>query len=61
MKIAIVSDSLGHLGFEAMLDTAASLGIEVNACNWTAAAHLDLAGMRAVAPAEASDFTLQAF
>jgi sugar phosphate isomerase/epimerase len=47
MKIGMVSDSLGHLGFEEMLDTAASLGVEgveVNAANWTAAPHLDLSG-----------------
>lgn len=46
MKIGVVSDSLGHLPFEQMLDTAASLGIagvEINAANWTAAPHLDLA------------------
>ncbi len=50
MKIGLVSDSLGHLSFEEMLDTAASLGIagvEVNAANWTAAPHLDLGALLA--------------
>jgi sugar phosphate isomerase/epimerase len=46
MKVGMVSDSLGHLGYEKMLDIAASLGIqgiEFNACNWTSAPHFDLA------------------
>ena len=50
MRIGVVSDSLGHLPFEEMLDTAASLGIEgveINAANWTAAPHLDLPGVLA--------------
>ncbi len=50
MKIGMVSDSLGHLPFEEMLDRAASLGvegIEVNAANWTAAPHIDRAGLLA--------------
>jgi sugar phosphate isomerase/epimerase len=45
MKIGLVSDSLGHLGFEAMLDAAAAMGIqgvEMNTGNWSAAPHLDL-------------------
>jgi sugar phosphate isomerase/epimerase len=45
MKIGMVSDSLGNLGFEAMLDAAAAAGIqglEVNTGNWSAAPHLDL-------------------
>lgn len=49
MKIGIVSDSLGHLGFEEMLDRAANLGIEgveINACNWTVAPHMDLPKLR---------------
>jgi sugar phosphate isomerase/epimerase len=48
MKIGMVSDSLGHLPFEAMLDTAARLGIqgiEINAANWTAAPHIDRIGL----------------
>ena len=54
MKIGMVSDSLGHLPFEEMLDQAASLGvegIEVNAANWTAAPHIDRAGLLADARA----------
>lgn len=52
MKIGLVSDSLGHLGFEELLDQAASLGIagvEINAANWTSAPHLDLPGVLASA------------
>jgi sugar phosphate isomerase/epimerase len=52
MKIGVVSDSLGHLPFEEMLDASASLGIEgveINAANWTGAPHLDLPGVLASA------------
>ncbi len=45
MKIGMVTDSLGHLSFDEMLDTAAKLGIqgvEFNAANWTSAPHLNL-------------------
>jgi sugar phosphate isomerase/epimerase len=45
MKIGMVTDSLGHLSFDEMLDTAARLGIqgvEFNAANWTSAPHLNL-------------------
>src|SRR5258708_38347706 len=45
MKIGLVSDSLGHVGFEAMLDAAAKLGVrgvEMNAANWTSAPHMRL-------------------
>jgi sugar phosphate isomerase/epimerase len=45
MKIGMVTDSLGHLPFDEMLDTAASMGIqgvEFNACNWTSAPHMNL-------------------
>jgi sugar phosphate isomerase/epimerase len=45
MKIGMVTDSLGHLSFDDMLDTAAKLGIlgvEFNAANWTSAPHLNL-------------------
>ncbi|MBX3596729.1 MAG: sugar phosphate isomerase/epimerase [Rhizobiaceae bacterium] len=45
MKIGMVSDSLGNLAFEPMLDAAAQLGIhgvEMNTGNWSAAPHLDL-------------------
>jgi sugar phosphate isomerase/epimerase len=45
MKIGMVSDSLGHLSSDDMLNTAAKLGIqgvEFNAANWTSAPHLNL-------------------
>lgn len=48
MKLGFVSDSLGGMGFEAMLDTAAHLGVsgvEVNTCGWSTAPHFDLANM----------------
>jgi len=48
MKIALVSDSLGHLPFAEMLDTVKSSGIagvEINSANWTTAPHCDLAGL----------------
>lgn len=48
MKIAMVTDSLGHLPYAEMLNTAATLGIsgiEFNACNWTSAPHFNLAGL----------------
>lgn len=50
MKIGMVSDSLGHLGFEQMLDAAAEIGVEgveVNTGNWSSAPHIDLAGLLA--------------
>jgi sugar phosphate isomerase/epimerase len=45
MKIGMVSDSLGNLGFQAMLDAAAAMGIggvEMNTGNWSPAPHLNL-------------------
>jgi sugar phosphate isomerase/epimerase len=45
MKIGMVSDSLGHLPRDEMLGKAAAMGvegIELNACNWTSAPHMDL-------------------
>lgn len=48
MKIGMVSDSLGNLDFEAMLDTAAAIGVqglEMNTGNWSASPHLDLEGL----------------
>jgi len=48
MKIGMVSDSLGSFGFDEMLDAAKECGIrgiEINAANWTAASHCDLAGL----------------
>jgi sugar phosphate isomerase/epimerase len=45
MKLAMITDSLGHLGFEPMLDIAQDLGFEALefACgNWSSAPHVDL-------------------
>ena len=50
MKIGMVSDSLGHLSFEEMLQTAARLGVqgvEINAANWTSAPHMNLGSLLA--------------
>lgn len=49
MKLGFVSDSLGALPFEKLLDTAAGLGvsgIEVNTGGWSTAPHFDLAVMK---------------
>jgi sugar phosphate isomerase/epimerase len=54
MKLGFVSDSLGGLSFEAMLDQAARLGVsgvEVNTGGWSTAPHFDLATMKADAGA----------
>ncbi|MBB4574047.1 sugar phosphate isomerase/epimerase family protein [Rhizobium lentis] len=45
MKLGFVSDSLGSLSFEAMLDHAQRLGVsgvEVNTCGWSTAPHFTL-------------------
>ena len=45
MRIGLVTDSLGHLSFDEMLETAASLGIqslEFGCGGWSSAPHLDL-------------------
>lgn len=45
MQIGLVTDSLGHLGFEALLATAAELGVqtlEFGCGGWSAAPHLNL-------------------
>ncbi len=45
MKLGFVSDGLGGLSFDAMLDHAARLGVagvEVNTCGWSTAPHFDL-------------------
>jgi sugar phosphate isomerase/epimerase len=50
MKIGLVTDSLPHLPFEQMLDTAAGFGIqgiELNTSNWSSGVHCDLAGLLA--------------
>ncbi|GBQ94386.1 sugar phosphate isomerase/epimerase family protein [Asaia lannensis] len=62
MKIGFVSDSLGTLPFEAMLDQAVALGVsgvEVNTGGWSQAPHVDLARLRQ-SPAARKAF-LQAF
>ena len=49
MKLGFVSDSLGNMSFEDMLDNAVRMGvsgIEVNTCGWSTAPHFDLAKMR---------------
>jgi sugar phosphate isomerase/epimerase len=49
VKLGFVSDSLGGMTFEDMLDTAARLGVagvEVNTGGWSTAPHVDLAGMK---------------
>jgi sugar phosphate isomerase/epimerase len=48
MKIGLVTDSVAHLPFEQMLDTAAELGIqgiELNTSNWSSGVHCDLGGL----------------
>lgn len=48
MKLGFVSDSLGALSFEDMLDTAERLGVsgvEINTCGWSTAPHFDLKTM----------------
>jgi sugar phosphate isomerase/epimerase len=48
MKLGFVSDSLGGMPFETMLDHAARMGVagvEVNTCGWSTAPHFDLPGM----------------
>lgn len=53
MKLGFVSDSLGGLPFEDVLNHAQRLGvsgIEVNTCGWSTAPHFDLKGMLGNAP-----------
>jgi sugar phosphate isomerase/epimerase len=48
MKLGFVSDSLGGMSFDKLLDHAARMGVdgvEVNACGWSTAPHFDLKGM----------------
>jgi len=50
MKIGLVTDSLGHLPLDTLLDTAAGMGItmlEFGCGNWSQAPHLDLDGLLA--------------
>lgn len=54
MKIGFVSDSLGGLSFDSMLDNAARIGVsgvEVNTGGWSTAPHFDLERMRSSADA----------
>ncbi len=58
MKIGMVTDSLGHLSLDDMLNTAARLGIkgvEFNAANWTSAPHMNVKALLD-SPAERRDF-----
>ena len=48
MKLGFVSDSLGAMSFDDMLDNAARMGVsgvEVNTCGWSTAPHFDLKAM----------------
>lgn len=57
MKLGFVSDSLGGLPFEDLLDTAVRLGvsgIEVNTGGWSTAPHFDLLAMKASVQARAA-------
>ncbi|PIB25582.1 hypothetical protein BFP76_00100 [Amylibacter kogurei] len=49
MKLGFVSDSLGTMSFDDMLDNATRMGVsgvEVNTCGWSTAPHFDLAVMK---------------
>ena len=57
MKLGFVSDSLGNLGFEEMLDQAVRLGVsgvEINTGGWSTAPHFDLSRMKESAKARAT-------
>ncbi|MGJ8585437.1 MAG: sugar phosphate isomerase/epimerase family protein [Marinosulfonomonas sp.] len=48
MKLGFVSDSLGNMSLDDMLDNAVRMGvsgIEVNTCGWSTAPHFDLKAM----------------
>ncbi|TIQ53228.1 MAG: sugar phosphate isomerase/epimerase [Mesorhizobium sp.] len=54
MKLAFVSDSLGGMSFQTLLDNAARLdvsGVEVNTGGWSTAPHFDLETMKSSADA----------
>jgi sugar phosphate isomerase/epimerase len=60
VKLGFVSDSLGGMPFEDMLDTAVRLGVsgvEVNTGGWSTAPHVDLAGMKDSAAARRAFLT----
>jgi len=45
MRIGLVTDSLGHLSFDELLETAADLGvqtIEIGCGGWSSAPHVNL-------------------
>ena len=55
MKLGFVSDSLGGMSFEAMMDNAARMGVsgvEVNTCGWSTAPHFSLKAMLGNAKAQ---------
>lgn len=57
MKLGFVSDSLGGMSFEEMLDNAQRMGVsgvEVNTCGWSTAPHCDMAGLLGNAAAQAA-------
>ncbi len=59
MKLGFVSDSLGSMSFEDLLDNAARMGvqgIEINTGGWSTAPHFDLAAMKESAAAR-KDFS----
>jgi sugar phosphate isomerase/epimerase len=62
MKLGFVSDSLGDLSFDALLDNAARLGVsgvEVNTGGWSTAPHIDLQAMKG--SADARRYFIKAF
>ena len=57
MKLGFVSDSLGGMAFEDMLETAARLeldGVEINTGGWSTAPHFDIESMKASAEMRAT-------
>ncbi|MFA1625648.1 sugar phosphate isomerase/epimerase family protein [Rhizobium mongolense] len=57
MKLGFVSDSLGGLPFETMLDHAARLGVsgvEINTGGWSTAPHFDLQNLKSSASARSA-------
>ena len=57
MRLGFVSDSLGAVGFEKMLDHAVGMGVsgvEVNTGGWSTAPHFDLAEMKESASARSA-------
>jgi sugar phosphate isomerase/epimerase len=57
MKLGFVSDSLGAMSFEKLLDNAARLGVqgvEINTGGWSTAPHFDLEAMKESAEARKS-------